>query len=175
MQKFVPTLFALCLAVSGAQADKLKVLLIDGQNNHNWKATTPVLTHALESTGKFAVTVSTTPGKGSKDGWDAWRPKFSDYDVILSPTMAIVPPELGALSLSQPYERFVPTASGAATFTALFNITGQPAMSVPLHWSPSGLPVGVMFAGRFGDEATLFRLAAQLEDAKPWFERTPPL
>ncbi|MBJ19900.1 MAG: amidase [bacterium] len=97
------------------------------------------------------------------------------YDVILSPTMALVPPKIGALSLSQPYEDFIGPASRASAFTSLFNITGLPAMSVPLYWTDSGVPVGVMFAGRLGDEATLFRLAAQLETTQPWFDRVPEL
>ncbi len=59
-------------------------------------------------------------------------------------------------------------------YTPLFNVTGQPAMSLPLHWNQAGLPIGMQFASRWGDEATLFRLAAQLEEAKPWFDRTPP-
>ena len=58
-------------------------------------------------------------------------------------------------------------------YTALYNITGQPSMSVPLHWTPDGLPIGVMFSGRFGEDAVLFRLAAQLERARPWIDRKP--
>jgi amidase len=60
-------------------------------------------------------------------------------------------------------------------FTPVFNATGQPAMSVPLHWNDEGLPIGIHFVGRYGDEATLFRLAGQLEKARPWFDRTPPV
>ncbi|WP_253926607.1 amidase family protein [Dickeya dadantii] len=60
-------------------------------------------------------------------------------------------------------------------FTALFNATGQPAMSVPLYWTPGGLPIGSHFAARFGDENTLLALAAQLEQVQPWASRVPPV
>ena len=62
---------------------------------------------------------------------------------------------------------------GTIAFTSLFNACGNPAMSVPLAWSRNGLPIGVQFAAAFGDEATLFRLGAQLEAAKPWAHRRP--
>ncbi|MFO0691554.1 MAG: amidase family protein [Myxococcota bacterium] len=103
------------------------------------------------------------------------------FDVILSPTMAMVPAKLGVLSLSQSLEEFTAAATAASCFTSLFNITGQPAMSVPLFWTapdadaPAGVPIGVQFAGRFADEATLFRLAAQLEEAAPWRDRIAPV
>jgi len=59
-------------------------------------------------------------------------------------------------------------------FTQLANFTGQPAMSIPLHWTPDGLPVGVQFMAPLGDEATLFRLASQMEKACPWDKKRPP-
>ncbi|MEW6207476.1 MAG: amidase [Acidobacteriota bacterium] len=96
------------------------------------------------------------------------------YDVILSPTLGKPPVKLGVLSLSpesiQSYAREIGEFS---PYTALYNITGQPSMSVPLHWTADGLPVGVMFSARFGDDAMLFRLAAQLEAARPWAGRKP--
>ena len=64
-------------------SDKLKVLLIDGQNNHKWQETTPVLKDSLESSGRFIVDISTTPGKkADKKEWRKWKPNFSKYDVV---------------------------------------------------------------------------------------------
>lgn len=97
-----------------------------------------------------------------------------DYDCILSPTLAKPPVPLGVLSLSPDDMRtFAKELTEFGPYTALYNVTGQPSMSVPLHWTPDGLPVGVMFSGRFGDETTLLRLAAQLEQAKPWAGHKP--
>jgi Asp-tRNA(Asn)/Glu-tRNA(Gln) amidotransferase A subunit family amidase len=98
-----------------------------------------------------------------------------DYDVLLSPTLATPPVELGKLSLNQDNAAYEKEAINISAFTMLFNATGQPAMSVPLHWTPDGLPVGVMFAGRYGEEGLLFQLAGQLEQASPWFDNLPPL
>jgi len=98
-----------------------------------------------------------------------------NYDILLSPTLAKPPVKIGKLSLNQengPYEK---EAISVSAFTMLYNATGQPAMSVPLHWTPGGLPVGVMFAARYGDEMTLYQLAGQLEKASPWFDKVPAL
>jgi Asp-tRNA(Asn)/Glu-tRNA(Gln) amidotransferase A subunit family amidase len=99
-----------------------------------------------------------------------------NYDVILNPTLAKPPVPLGRLSLSpENMQQFTKEITEFGPYTALYNVTGQPSMSVPLSWTPDGLPIGVMFSGRFGDEATLFRLAAQLEKAKPWAGRKPAI
>ena len=98
---------------------------------------------------------------------------LTGYDMILSPVTAGPPPLLGALSLNQPYKDFVPNAIPASCYTSMYNIAGLPAMSVPLHWTADNLPIGSMFAGRFGDEVTLLQLAAQIEHAMPWKDRRP--
>jgi amidase len=98
-----------------------------------------------------------------------------NYDVILSPTLAKPPVALGLMSLSQDVPTWTKEVMEFSPYTALYNVTGQPSMSVPLHWTPDGLPVGVMFSARFGEDATLFRLASQLEKAQPWDKRRPRL
>ena len=122
---------------------------------------------------------------------------FEKYDVLLTPTLAMPPVVTGTLqpkgiqavamkllgrlnaggvinmlsgidALSGQVFEFMP-------YTPLFNVTGQPAMSVPLYWNDEGLPIGMQFVGRYGDEATLFRLAGQLERARPFFDRVPSI
>jgi len=96
------------------------------------------------------------------------------FDALLTPTMATPPLPLGRLALTRAdLQGLVTDLARTIGFTQLFNASGHPAMSVPLYWNGAGLPIGVQFAGRFGDEATLFRLAAQLESARPWFLRRP--
>ncbi len=119
------------------------------------------------------------------------------YDVLLTPTLSQPPipmDTIKAKGLEAAAQRFLARLSagrvvkwmggleqtveqvfGFIPYTPVFNMTGQPAMSVPLEWNASGLPIGMHFAARFGDEATLFRLAAQLEEARPWADRTPPV
>jgi amidase len=99
---------------------------------------------------------------------------FTGYDILLTPTMCTPPHKLGQVSMmSTDIEAFLHMVGGDIAFTQLFNASGNPAMSVPLHWSAEGLPVGVQFVAPFGDETTLFRLAAQLETARPWTNRRP--
>ncbi|CCH57205.1 Amidase [Fibrisoma limi BUZ 3] len=118
------------------------------------------------------------------------------YDVFLTPTLPRPPIAIGDFQNTVTEQRMLKLADsvgalkylkgskvvddiaekslGYISFTATTNMTGQPSMSVPLHWSADGLPIGVMFAARLGDEATLFRLAGQLEQAEPWFNKRPP-
>jgi amidase len=101
---------------------------------------------------------------------------FVDYDLAVTPTLGEPPVPLGSFD-APPDNPLAPLLRSAAfvPFTPISNMTGQPAMSVPLYWNAAGVPVGVHFIGRFGDEATLFRLAAQLEAARPWIHRLPPV
>jgi len=99
---------------------------------------------------------------------------FDEFDVFLSPVMGTTPPEVGYIDPVGLAPREVGKRQARVfPFTPPFNFTGQPAISLPLAWSQQGLPIGMQFAGRYADEATLFRLAAQLERAHPWIGRKP--
>jgi amidase len=96
------------------------------------------------------------------------------YDAILTPTLALPPRPVGWFDEVDPPENFE-RQKRFAPFAALYNVTGQPAVNVPLHWTAEDLPIGVMLAGRMGDEGTLISLSAQLEEARPWKDRHPPI
>ena len=97
---------------------------------------------------------------------------FTRYDVLLTPTMCRPPYPLGVLAMTGTDPKaYLEAILGTIAFTSPFNTAGTPAMSVPLAWSKESLPIGVQFAAGFGAEATLFRLAAQLEKAQPWAEK----
>lgn len=102
---------------------------------------------------------------------------MQQYDVILSPTLAAPPLKLGQINLSPDcdFQTWGQRAAVFSPFTQIANMTGQPAMSVPLAMSRGGLPIGVQFLGRYGEEALLLRLAGQLEHAAPWAGRRPKI
>jgi amidase len=99
---------------------------------------------------------------------------WNDHDLLLTPTLGTPPPELGWFTAAGP-EQEGPRIASIIPYTAQFNLTGQPAISLPLHWTPSGLPVGVQLAAAYGREDILIRVASQLEQAAPWGERHPPV
>jgi len=107
-----------------------------------------------------------------------WARRMADWwnthDLLLTPTLGAPPPELGWFTAAGPEEEDVRVTS-FIPYTAQFNLTGQPAISLPLHWTPGGLPVGVQLAAAYGREDILIRVASQLEQAAPWSERHPPV
>ncbi len=99
---------------------------------------------------------------------------FKDWDLLLSPTLAQAPVELGKLGLSPTnFAQYAADVTAFSPYTSLANVTGQPSISLPLGWSRSGLPLGVMFTARFADEATLLSLSRTLERELPWYDRRP--
>jgi amidase len=107
-----------------------------------------------------------------------WARRMADWwnghDLLLTPTLGAPPPELGWFTAAGPEQEGARVAS-FVPYTAQFNMTGQPAITLPLHWTPSGLPVGVQLAAAYGREDILVRVASQLEQAAPWSDRHPPI
>lgn len=103
-------------------------------------------------------------------------PFFQRYDLWLTPTLGTSPVEHGFITANDPdWRRYIERYFTFVPFTPLANAAGLPAMTLPLHIDEDGLPVGIMFTGRFGAEDTLFRLAGQIEQATPWLTRRPPI
>jgi amidase len=125
-------------------------------------------------------TVTASQYLTSLDALQTWTRTVSawweDHDVLVLPTMPVLPTPLGAFDspADNPLEGMAMSTT-VVLYTAPFNITGQPAISLPLHWSEDGLPVGVQLVAAYGREDLLVRVAAQLEEAAPWADRTPPV
>jgi len=101
---------------------------------------------------------------------------FEGCDVFLSPTLCAPPLRLGELNtMSEDLGHIAPILRRYMPGTSMFNMSGQPAMSVPLAWNKAGLPLGMMFAAKLGEEGRLFRLAGQLEQVRPWRDKLPPV
>jgi len=102
----------------------------------------------------------------------AWQ---EPYDAWITPVLATPPMNIGTVNFEETdLTKAWAQIASYVPFTALQNITGQPAISLPLGWSQSGLPIGVQFVGRFGEEHLLLQLAAQIEKAEPWSKKRPP-
>lgn len=101
---------------------------------------------------------------------------FETYDILLTPTLGCPPLKVGTIDFqSQSTSMLDPRIVTFTHANPYYNISGQPAISLPLHWTSEGLPLGVLFGGKYGDEGTLFRLAGQIEQARPWKDRHPPV
>jgi amidase len=112
----------------------------------------------------------------ARAGIGTWSRRMAEwwqqYDVLVTPTLAAPPPRIGWFTEEGP-DKEGPRIGSFSPYTAPFNMTGQPAISLPLHWTPDGLPVGVQFVAAYGREDLLVRLAAQLETAAPWADKRP--
>jgi amidase len=98
------------------------------------------------------------------------------FDLLVTPTIAAPPPRVGEMvpDPAKPMDAFM-RSGGLLPFTIPFNVTGQPAISLPLHWNEAGLPIGVQLVAAFGREDLLLRVASQLEEAVDWSRRTPAI
>jgi amidase len=101
--------------------------------------------------------------------------QMSEFDIIVTPTITMPPCPIGWMFEEEDPWMQLFRAGQFIAFTALPNFSGLPAVSVPLHWSNDGLPIGVQIVGGPADEATLVRVSAQLERARPWADRRPPV
>jgi amidase len=144
----------------------------------DWSAVEPHIAHQRRASGELGaydyVLAARTLELLSRRELVRWG---RDFDVLLTPTSAILPPQAGAIMAAQHAAPDQPVLDVVASvaFTAFGNVAGLPAVSLPLHWSEEGLPVGVQLTAGPWQDASLIALAAQLERARPWSDRRPQL
>ncbi len=140
-----------------------------------------ILTWALAEMGQ-SVTAAQLVGavtdamKANRKAAVWWAPEGDGFDLLLTPTLGEPPVPHGTFDSApdNPLGGFFRSAA-FVPFTAQFNVSGQPAINLPLHWNDDGLPIGVQLVAAFGREDLLLRVAAQLERAQPWADRRPPV
>jgi amidase len=152
--------------IAAPHAD-LDVERMEPHNKANWEL-------AMATTAIAYARAQMTLAEASR----SFTPQFgTDFDVLVTPTMAVEPPAVGSIWEGAEDNPGAPmiNATPMAAYTAIYNVTGQPALSLPLHTSEAGLPVGVQFAAGPWQEAVLLRLAGQIERQSPWVDRWPAL
>ena len=192
-ESFVASYSALIAADVAATLRTAPRLVGREASSDNVELATWVLARMGEAQSAADVTEALWTMQTFSRQWLQWAAAF---DVLLTPTVGVPPLPIGAYKMStmqrqglklltalpgsallsqraKVVEAFEPVLE-AAPYTMVANVTGQPSMSLPLHWTGDGLPMGMLFTARIGDEATLFRLAAQIEQAMPWRERIAP-
>jgi amidase len=148
-----------------------------------WEERLGVVVDGLEPMSEASVALgrSLSAGDliGATDVLARWSRRIAEatarFDLVLSPTLAMLPPRLGVLRGDRPLADLLPGLAAMTAFVLPFDVSGQPAVSLPLWWTPDGLPVGVQLVAAYGREDLLFRVAAQLEAAHPWSDRRPTL
>jgi Asp-tRNA(Asn)/Glu-tRNA(Gln) amidotransferase A subunit family amidase len=135
------------------------------------------LTWAMNEVGKKVSAVEYLGAVGKMQSLSReFADHYREYDLTLVPTLNAPPLKLGEIDVrSSDLEAQMEIMGRFIPHTGLFNMTGCPAITLPLAWTDSGLSFGMMFGARFGDEASLFRIAGQLERARPWSDRVPPI
>jgi amidase len=141
------------------------------------------ITDELEPTNAFFAAMargySSVDYVAAVEAMQAWSRRIAtwwiDHDVLVVPTSPEPPVRLGVLAPDNPDPAAGTLMAHLVSFCAPFDVTGQPAMSLPLHWTGDGLPIGVQLVGAYGREDVLLRVAAQLEQARPWANRRPPI
>ena len=192
-ESFVASYTALIAADVAATLRTAPRLVGREASSDNVELATWVLARMGEAQSAADVTEALWTMQTFSRQWLQWA---AGFDVLLTPTVGVPPLPIGAYKMStmqrqglklltalpgsallsqraKVVEAFEPVLE-AAPYTMVANVTGQPSMSLPLHWTGDGLPMGMLFTARIGDEATLFRLAAQIEQAMPWRERIAP-